>query len=397
MILGFYYHIVLNGNDEEIRIPSFLGVFIDSLASEVSSLIIFGHQARMHESQACDYKIKGKNITWVNLGYKTPFWDRVMLPGKTLIKVKREISKCTNVIIRAPSPLAPYFYFKFHKQTNISFLMVGDYIEGIKVQENPLYRKIPIFILTYLNEYYQNKAIKRCTTFVNSRLLFNKYKGIASKLHEIRTTTITQNDFYAKTDSFTSHSDEINLLYTGRISIAKGVLDIVQVASMLIEEGRNIKVHFVGWEDSPNRPIEKEIRELALSFDIVDNVIFHGKKSVGEELFAMYRMSQIFILPSQSDFEGFPRTIWEAMANSTPVITTKVGSIPYFLENEKHALIIEPRNQSALYFAIIKIITDESLRQSLIANAFALVKENTLDVQTKKLLKFLENTDVQSN
>lgn len=394
MVLGFYYHIVLYERKGEIRIPSFLGVFIDSLATEVSSLIIFGHQARTQEAPICDYTLKRKNIEWVNLGFKTPYWDRVLFPGKTLRNIRNEISKCDFTIVRAPSPLAPYFYLKFRRQTKISFLMVGDYIEGIKNQKEKIYRKIPVFILTYLNEYLQNKAIKNCTTFVNSRLLFNKYLPFAYKLHEVRTTTISKEDFYARRDSFNVSSAEINLLFTGRITIAKGVLEIVQVASKLIKEGKNVKVHFVGWEDNPDKLIEKEIIKLAARLEMPDSIFFHGKKSVGQELFEMYRMSQIFVLPSQSDSEGFPRTIWEAMANSIPVVATKVGSIPHFVEDEKHALLIMPKDQAALYSAIKRLITDAYLRQSIIANAFTFAKEITLEVQTSKLLNILQSSEM---
>lgn len=390
MVLGFYYHIVLYEEKGEIRIPSFLGVFIDSLAEEVSSLIIFGHQALPKEVHLCDYTIKHKNIEWVNLGFKTPYWDRVLFPGKTLRKIRNEISKCDYTIIRAPSPLAPYFYHKFRRQTKISYLMVGDYIEGIKNQKDKIYRKIPVFLLTYMNEYLQNIAIRNCPTFVNSRLLYDKYVNFAYQLNEIRTTTISKEDFYSRKDSFILSSDEINLLFTGRISFSKGVLEIIQVASRLIKEGKNIKVHFVGWEDHTDKPVEKEIINLAKRSGIDDRIFFHGKKSVGHELFEMYRMAQIFVLPSQSDFEGFPRTIWEAMANSVPVVATKVGSIPYFIEDEKQALLVKPKDKDELYVAIKRMIDNGRLRQSLIANAFNFAKEITLEIQTKKLLKTLQ-------
>lgn len=392
MVLGFYYHVVLNSKNEAIRMPSFLGVFIDSLAEEVSTLIIFGHQARNQEVHLCDYTLKHKNIQWVNLGYKTPYWDRVIFPWETLRKIKNGISKCDYIIVRAPSPLAPYFYLRFRKQSKISYLMVGDYIEGIKNQKEKIYRKIPVFILTYINEYLQNKAIRNCKTFVNSRLLYTKYVPFAYQLHEIRTTTISKEDFYARRDSFISCSKEINLLFTGRINLAKGVLDLVEAASKLIKENRNIKVHFVGWEDHPDKPAEREIIKLATRLGILDRIFFHGKKSVGYELFSIYRMAQIFVLPSQSDFEGFPRTIWEAMANSLPVVATKVGSIPYFIENEKQALLVKPHDQDELYSAIKRLIDNESFRQSLIANAFNFAKKITLKVQTRKLLKILQST-----
>ena len=272
--------------------------------------------------------------------------------------------------------------------------MVGDYIKGLKVQKEPLYRKVPIYFLTYLNEFMQNIAIKKCTTFVNSRLLFNKYKDQAKTLHEIRTTTLTLKDFYQRYDSFDNSNGTVNILSTGRISYEKGVIEVVRVAAKLTKEGLKINVHFVGWEDKVDKPVERDIKAEAVRLGISDRVYLHGKKNVGPELFEMYRMSQIFMLPSQSDFEGFPRTVWEAMANCVSVITTGVGSIPFFIENNKHALIVPPRDFEALFSATKRIINDQSLRKLLLSNAFSYVKDITLEIQTKRMLNLLSRNDV---
>jgi glycosyltransferase involved in cell wall biosynthesis len=101
-------------------------------------------------------------------------------------------------------------------------------------------------------------------------------------------------------------------------------------------------------------------------------------------------MAQIYILPSQSDFEGFPRTIWEAMANSLPVVATRVGSIPYFVQNEMHILMVEPRNIEALYTAVKNVIEDKKLRETLILNSYNFAKEITLEKQTKLLIDILK-------
>ena len=391
MKLGFYYHIVLYRNSKGIMIPSFLGVFLDSLAPLVTKLIIFGHEGKDHEKQACDYCLKSENIDWINLGFKTPFWDRVLFPGKSLKGIKERISSCDSMLVRAPSPLAPYFYSKFGKQTKVCYLLVGDYIEELKTQKESFHRKIPITLLTYLNEFLQNRAIKKCTTLVNSRRLFDKYSGYAKDLHEVRTTTISKADFYERSDSFDPTDKEINLLFTGRISITKGVLDVIVLASHLVKEGRKVKVHFVGWEDNPDRPVEKQITKLATELCIQDNILFHGKKSVGNELFSFYRMAQVYVLPTQTHSEGFPRTLWEAMANSLPIVTTKVGSIPYFIDNERHALLVEPCDTDELLAAVKRIITDGKIRKSLIANAFDLAKDVTLERQSEHLVKIIKS------
>jgi glycosyltransferase involved in cell wall biosynthesis len=120
---------------------------------------------------------------------------------------------------------------------------------------------------------------------------------------------------------------------------------------------------------------------------ISSKIFFHGLKKIGNELNSMYRMADIYVLPSHH--EGFPRTIWEAMANSLPVISTTVGSIPKYLKNNKHAILVPPKDPNALYYAIKLMISNTKLRNELVENSFQLVSNHTLELQTKKLMKII--------
>jgi len=162
-----------------------------------------------------------------------------------------------------------------------------------------------------------------------------------------------------------------------------------------MNEGRSIKVHFVGWEENSGKLVEKQIIKLAEKSNMKDRIFFHGKKSVGAELFSFYRIAQVYVLPTQSHSEGFPRTIWEAMANCIPVVTTNVGSIPYFIKNEKHALLVEPCRTDELHLAVKRIIEDDILRKKLIRNAFDLVKEVTLETQSRRLIGIIKSSTLE--
>jgi glycosyltransferase involved in cell wall biosynthesis len=66
------------------------------------------------------------------------------------------------------------------------------------------------------------------------------------------------------------------------------------------------------------------------------------------------------------------------MAQSVPVIATRVGSIPCFLEHLTTALLVEPNDPSALASAIQLLISDFQLRRRLIKNGLQCARENTL-------------------
>jgi glycosyltransferase involved in cell wall biosynthesis len=116
---------------------------------------------------------------------------------------------------------------------------------------------------------------------------------------------------------------------------------------------------------------------------VKDRVVYHGYKAVGPDLFAYYVAADIYVIASQSCFEGFPRTIWEAMAHSLPVVATRVGSIPDFIEGA--AELVEPKNHIALADGILKIIKTPELRKRNIRNGYSLAEKNTLEEQVGEM------------
>src|SRR5659263_90483 len=109
MKLAFYYHITIAFKNNNIYCPSFLGVFIDSLAINVDELYLIMHQANSRESEEADYALKSNNIYWINLGFKTPAWHRDIFHRMFLKEPLKKINNCNALIVRSPSSLAPYF------------------------------------------------------------------------------------------------------------------------------------------------------------------------------------------------------------------------------------------------------------------------------------------------
>jgi glycosyltransferase involved in cell wall biosynthesis len=146
----------------------------------------------------------------------------------------------------------------------------------------------------------------------------------------------------------------------------------------------------VGWEEDKNEPIKKRLIIAAQRINQLNNITFHKKKSIGVELNSMYRNADIFVLPSYH--EGFPRTIWEALANSCPVVVSSVGSIPYVLENGINALFIKPKSELEIVNAVMELINNQNLRMKVIKNGYELSKSNKLEITTKLLIDKIYNS-----
>ncbi len=79
------------------------------------------------------------------------------------------------------------------------------------------------------------------------------------------------------------------------------------------------------------------------------------------DLPALYSAAALFVYPSR--YEGFGLPVLEAMACGTPVITSDVSSLPELVGDA--ALRVDPDNTPALADAIVRVLTDASLRNAL--------------------------------
>lgn len=386
MKLGFYYHIPLTRNGDKLMVPSYLGVFLEELANQVSFLYLFMHEANEQQKLQCDYILQHSNIIWVNLGLKTPAWHRTILHSNVLKKCQDELNQCNVLLVRSPTPLAPFFH-KYLYNTRLFFLVVGDYEAGANNMIIKSFReKVIKFFLIWSNRLFENQ-MKNTDVIVNSPALFSKYEKKAKSIFLIKTTTITKNDFYERAD--TCQGPIINLLFTGSINPLKGLFELLEATAMLISQNYNIKCHFVGGEPSILKPVEKELIEKAKQLNIIEAIVFHGGKTVGRELNEMYRMADIYVIPSYH--EGFPRTIWEAMANGLPVVASRVGAIPYYLTENETVKLVPSKNSHEVYIAIKSIIDDSVLRRKLIQNGQQLAKEAVQETQIKLLFERLNH------
>lgn len=392
MKLAFYYHITIAKRQDGNWTPSFQGVFIDALASKVQTLYLVMHMAGLKDESEADYRIKSKNIIWVNLGLKTPAWHRDIFYKSILKEKLKEIKSVDNVLVRSPSPLAPYFKRYLH-DSKLTFLIVGDYSESVEQTYPKSVRAWLINRYLTYNDWRFRLAMKTTDIIVNSPALLEKYQGKSKSINLIKTTTLSESDFFYRED--TCLGNEIKLLYTGRIDPLKGLFELVEALSILRKEKFNVSLYIVGWEPKNEKLVESELISFSKKIGVRDYLFFPGRRSVGPELNAMYRMADIYCIPSYE--EGFPKTIWEALANGLPVISTLVGGIPQYLVNGEEAILIQPKKVDELHYAIRQVIKDVGLRKKIISNGIRKANEVTLEFQTNKLLGFLKENEKTEN
>lgn len=385
MKLGYYYHTEIFKKNGNLHIHGYQGVFIDSLAQSVDELLLFMHEAP-NVGPLPDYQLVSNNIRWINLSKKPAAWSRFFFSRILLQKFREEIKSVDAMLVRSPTPsFIAFSYFVDRKK--LFYFLVGDYLHGANNIKITGVRDFFVKLLVKQIDKTFTAVVKDRVIFVNSLELKSKYSGIASKIMEVRTTTVRKNDLRRRED--TCKGEVINLLYTGRFDFSKGLLELVEAFKKLHGARPNLRLHFVGWEDNHKNPVTKALVEKVNDYNLGDFVQFHGRKKIGDELNKMYFNSDIYIIPSFH--EGFPRTIWEAMGQSTPVIATRVGGIPFLLDDKENALLIEPKSVNDIVVAVESLLGNESLRKKIIANGFERAKMVTLEFQTNSLISLIQN------
>ena len=104
-----------------------------------------------------------------------------------------------------------------------------------------------------------------------------------------------------------------------------------------------------------------------------------GARALGyvaeEHLAGLYRGALAFVLPSR--YEGLGLTCLEAMACGTPVVAADRAALPETCG--KAALLVDPDDPAAVAAAVLRAISDDSLRSRLRADGLVRASERTWD------------------
>lgn len=174
-----------------------------------------------------------------------------------------------------------------------------------------------------------------------------------------------------------------NILFIGRISPEKGVHVLLDAFEMVFERFPELDLQLIG----PHTPAPLEyivtlsddpkVLELStfysrgylshlkkkISPDLVNRVTFY-KHIPYSNLTNFYHGAHLFVFPSVWD-EPFGMPIIEAMACGLPVVATRGGGIPEIIENGKTGLLVERGDAGTLAEAIVSLIQDQPLRDSI--------------------------------
>lgn len=130
---------------------------------------------------------------------------------------------------------------------------------------------------------------------------------------------------------------------------------------------------------------EEELKELAKHLGVFDNLKLTNYVPL-EDLISLYNHASLFILLSL--YEGFGLPVLEAMSCGTPVIAANTSSLPELVGNA--GILVNPQTPQLVAHEITRVLTNKSLRVSLIYEGLKRVTQFSWQDTGKKTLQVYE-------
>jgi len=121
-------------------------------------------------------------------------------------------------------------------------------------------------------------------------------------------------------------------------------------------------------------PLAGSLKSLVKDLGITDSVFFAGRLD-RVQMAEAYRAADIALNPSLVD--NMPNSVLEAMACGLPVVSTDVGGVSFIVTNDETALLVPSGSPEAMAKAILRLMNDSSLAETLVRNGLAEVKKYT--------------------
>jgi glycosyltransferase involved in cell wall biosynthesis len=156
----------------------------------------------------------------------------------------------------------------------------------------------------------------------------------------------------------------------------KDYYTFVDTAAQLLNQDLDAKFLIIG--DGPSRPeIEAYVAQKKLQKDI----LFLGFRQDIPEILPEL---DVFLITSET--EGLGTTILDAFACRVPVVATAGGGIPEIVKNNQTGMLAAVKDKNMLATHVLNVLTIDTLRTRLIANATAFLQEFTKEKTALKTL-----------
>ena len=172
------------------------------------------------------------------------------------------------------------------------------------------------------------------------------------------------------------------LLFVGRISRRKGVVELVNAFNIIAREYGSAVLVLAGAGDEE---YESRLKRLVKELKLEGRVVFLGPVP-NSDVPSLMVSSYVFVYYTLGG-EGIPRAILEAMACGVPVVATRVAGIPEAVRDGETGYVVDVGDTELFARRVLELLRDRELRNRMGKAARELVeREFSYDVVIPKLV-----------
>ncbi|MBU1911924.1 MAG: glycosyltransferase family 4 protein [Candidatus Omnitrophica bacterium] len=254
---------------------------------------------------------------------------------------------------------------------------------GIRNGQWGVRHNIPDSIRAYL----QDCIYKRCLKRVENIVINNPYAGehlAGFKQMKIWELDNPVSDTFFNIDN--SAEENARVLFVGNVCEAKGIMTILEAMDVLKLVFPEIKLRIAG--PVSGKEFYSRVTIFIKKSGLERHINFLGHLN-DNELREEYQKACVFAFPSQQDVA--PVALLQAMAGGKAIVATKVGGIPYIIDDGKNGFLIEKNDYRALADKISLFIKNSRLRRELGAHAKDKISKNNRVRQVSEKLYTIYN------
>jgi glycosyltransferase involved in cell wall biosynthesis len=145
--------------------------------------------------------------------------------------------------------------------------------------------------------------------------------------------------------------DRTVLIFSGRLSRAKGLPMLIEAWPALIERHPDLYLVIVGSGKLSFDDCEASIRAFVEARRLSDSVKFAGES---DRVHEYLQASDLFVFPTE--YEGFSLALVEALACAMPVVVTAVGAAPDLIRHGQNGYLFPPKDPPAMLEALLSAL-----------------------------------------
>lgn len=250
--------------------------------------------------------------------------------------------------------------------------------------------KVPVIFRGDSTLLDENSGIKRITRriflrWVYSHVDYALYTGTHNKnyflKHGLKERQLVFGPHAVDNERFRGEGNELDTAAAAwRQTLGLGEQDFVvlfaaklepkKAPDFMIRLAKRLKDNSVRFFLVGNGPLEQELKEMAVNDKRIQFLDFQNQTQMP----LVYRLGDVFILPSTGPGETWGLAVNEAMACSKPVmVSSKAGCAIDLIENDKNGIIFNCYDVDSCVGFIRKLLHDSSLKRKMGVNSQELI------------------------